>query len=298
MILLGSGFTATRGTQPPDVPTPWFSASATDATSRPTPAASITALKSVIVALENLIVAPPFGPMCPRSGRLRPRSLLLSGVSCTPLVATAAWARRGLRPPLRSLPPGTQCEPPDGRGLGPARPRRASRSFRRHSRRRNAGRLPRALSRRAPMSAARERPDERDDVPDLLVVELAVPRRHRGVLADGSASVLDRAEQVVVGHLVHQPLHGQVRDVRAEGLGLAAAILAMTARAVSQEQLLAVRHVAGLAGLRLAEEGGRGPGKREAEHEEESLGHEVPLGLHSMLAFPNEDRGVPTTRRA
>src|SRR5439155_13130692 len=80
--------------------------------------------------------------------------------------------------------------------------------------------------------------------------------------------------------------------------GLAAAILAMTARAVSQEQLLAVRHVAGLAGLRLAEEGRRGPGKREAEHAEESLGHEVPLGLHSMLAFPNEDRGVPTIRRA
>src|SRR6266511_4066517 len=113
MILLGSGFTATRGTQPPDVPTPWFSASATDATSRPTPAASITALKSLIVALENLIVAPPFGPFGPSSGRLRPRSLLLSGVPCTPLVATAAWARRGLRPPLRSLPPGRRA--PGGR---------------------------------------------------------------------------------------------------------------------------------------------------------------------------------------
>src|SRR5436309_669633 len=296
MILLGSGFTATRGTQPPDVPTPWFSASATDATSRPTPAASITALKSVIVALENLIVAPPFGPVCLRSGRLRPRSFLLSGVSCTPLVAPRP-GREGASAPPPKPPPRTQCEPPDDRGLGPARPRRASRSFRRHSRRGNAGRLPRAFSRPAPGSAARERPDERDNVPDLLVIELALPRRHRGVLADGGASVLDRAEQVVVGHLVHQPLHGQVRDVRPEGLGLAAAILAMTARAVSQEQLLAVRHVAGLAGLREAEEGGRGHGTSEAEHEEESLGHEVPLGLHSMLAFPNEDRGVPTIRR-
>src|SRR5437879_6294658 len=126
MILLGSGFTATRGTQPPDVPTPWFSASATDATSRPTPAASITALKSVIVALENLIVAPPFGPVCLRSGRLRPRSFLLSGVSCTPLVAPRP-GREGAsapppKPPRRTLgsrrttagwAPRVRGEPPD-----------------------------------------------------------------------------------------------------------------------------------------------------------------------------------------
>src|SRR6266536_201877 len=152
MILLGSGFTATRGTQPPDVPTPWFSASATDATSRPTPAASITALKSLIVALENLIVAPPFGPVCPRSGRLRPRSLLLSGVSCTQLVATAAWPgnwERGFaplpKPPPRTVvraagrrgagaPPSEasirKSEPQDVAGLRPRRPRRASRNLR------------------------------------------------------------------------------------------------------------------------------------------------------------------------
>src|SRR6059036_1697676 len=152
MILLGSGFTATRGTQPPDVPTPWFSASATDATSRPPPAASITSLKSLILALENLIVAPPSGPVCPRSGRLRPRSLLLSGVSCTPLVATAAWPgnwERGFaplpKPPPRTVvraagrrgagaPPSEASDPEiraaGRRGAGPRRPRRASRSLR------------------------------------------------------------------------------------------------------------------------------------------------------------------------
>src|SRR5438093_12651737 len=121
MILLGSGCTATRGTQPADVPTPWCSASATDATSRPTPAASITALKSVIVALENLIVAPPFGPVCLRSGRLRPRSLLLSGVSCTPLVATTAWPGNweGASPPFRSLLPGPERAPQHVAGLRP-----------------------------------------------------------------------------------------------------------------------------------------------------------------------------------
>src|SRR5262249_48754308 len=60
MILLGSGFTATRGTQPPEVPTPWFSASAKDATSRPRPAASPTASQNLIVAPENFIVPPPY----------------------------------------------------------------------------------------------------------------------------------------------------------------------------------------------------------------------------------------------
>src|SRR5437867_8693015 len=43
----------------------------------------------------------------------------------------------GLRPPSEP-PPRTQCEPQDGRGLGPARPRRASRSLRRQSRRSNS----------------------------------------------------------------------------------------------------------------------------------------------------------------
>src|SRR5213593_5306600 len=123
MILLGSGFTATRGTQPPDVPTPLFCASATDATSRPTPAASITALKSLIVALENLIVAPPFGPVYPRSGRLRPRSLLLSSVSCTPLVAAAAWPGNlggRLRPPSEASPQDRSASRRTSRGWGPA----------------------------------------------------------------------------------------------------------------------------------------------------------------------------------
>src|SRR5881296_3352600 len=145
MILLGSGFTATRGTQPPDVPTPWFSASATDATSRPPPAASITALKSLILALENLIVAPPFGPVCPRSGRLRPRSLLLSGVSCTPLVATAAWPgnwERGFAP-LPKPPPRTVARTAGRRGAG-APPSEASiQKLAPQPRRWTAGRLPR-----------------------------------------------------------------------------------------------------------------------------------------------------------
>src|SRR5882724_3446282 len=40
----------------------------------------------------------------------------------------------GLRPPSEP-PPRTQCEPQDGHGLGPVRPRRAIRSLRRRSRR-------------------------------------------------------------------------------------------------------------------------------------------------------------------
>src|SRR6266545_2990834 len=230
MILVASGFTATRGTQPPDLPIPWFCARATDASSRPTPAGSITALENLIIALANLIVPPPFGPACPTQ-----------------------WTSSAEKPPP------FRCVVHSARG-----------------------------SRCPARSALGERPDERDDVPDLLVAELALPPRHRGVLADCSASVLDRGEQVVVGQLVHQLLDGQVRDVRAEGLGLAAAILAMTARAVSQEQLLAVHHVAGLAGLGVAREEGAGrggPGKSEAPHEEKLLGHELPVASTCLPAL-------------
>src|SRR5215475_11445172 len=48
MILVGSGFTGSRGTQPPDLGTPWFWASAMDTMSIPTVADRITVLSDLI----------------------------------------------------------------------------------------------------------------------------------------------------------------------------------------------------------------------------------------------------------
>src|SRR5712691_5932946 len=71
MILLGSGFTATRGTQPPDVPVPWFCASAIGTTRRPATATSISVLR-------NFIGTPPHTIRVTGTTRTAPTGTILS----------------------------------------------------------------------------------------------------------------------------------------------------------------------------------------------------------------------------
>src|SRR3989454_6447684 len=106
---------------------------------------------------------------------------------------------------------------------------------------------------------------EPDQIPDLVVGQLALPRRHRGILADRCASVFDRAEQVVVADLVHQLLDREIGDVGPEGLGLAAAVLSVTAGAIAHIELLAVAQISGWRRLRRALE----PRPRSEEHTSE-----------------------------
>src|SRR4029450_12369283 len=93
-------------------------------------------------------------------------------------------------------------------------------------------------------SASGKRADKGHDVADVVVAELRAPGGHGGVLADGCASLLDDGEEIIVGKLVHELLDGEIADVRPKGLGLAATVLAMTARAVAEEDLAPFRCVA------------------------------------------------------
>src|SRR5207249_10844421 len=87
--------------------------------------------------------------------------------------------------------------------------------------------------------------DKSDDVPDFVVAKLRVPGGHGGVLADGGTSLLDDGEEILVGDLVHELLDCEVPDVGPEGLRLAATVLAVTTRAVAEEDVPPLRGVAG-----------------------------------------------------
>src|SRR6267378_4046713 len=119
--------------------------------------------------------------------------------------------------------------------------------------------LPRSRGR----STVRERTDEGNDVPDVIVAKPRAPGRHGRVLADGGAALLDHREQVLVRELIHQPLDREVADVWAEGLGLAAPVLAVTAGAVLEEEYLASCEVVAPRGTCAAH-----GGESEGHHEE------------------------------
>src|SRR2546427_8034173 len=152
---------------------------------------------------------------------------------------------------------------------------------------------------------------EPDQVPDLVVGQLALPRRHRGILADRCASVFDRAEQVLVADLVHQLLDREIGDVGPEGLRLAAAVLSVTAGAIADVELLAMAQVARWRRLRRALEPRtehNGAGKREREetaaaqdlpswrqygHEE---GHHDALRIAMRTTNARSTRGPPASQ--
>src|SRR2546430_4991798 len=94
-------------------------------------------------------------------------------------------------------------------------------------------------------SASGKGADKSYDVPDFVVAKLRVPGGHGGVLADGSTSLLDDGEEILVGDLVHELLDCEVADVRPEGLRLAATVLTVTTRAVAEEDVPTLRGVAG-----------------------------------------------------
>src|SRR5439155_351776 len=76
--------------------------------------------------MAEAAVDPVLGEVCRRILQDESRHMGF-GMLALPAIVREPSATRGLRPPFRSLPPGTQCEPQDVAGLGPCRPRRAIR---------------------------------------------------------------------------------------------------------------------------------------------------------------------------
>src|SRR5438094_5378922 len=111
--------------------------------------------------------------------------------------------------PLRTSP-GTPCEPQDGHGLGPVRPRRAIRNLRRQSRRSKRNTSP------SPIGLMASRPIYSDRLlPDALLEIRGIDRLLEGGLGGRGLDRLLRVEKVgrVLENLGELPALGRRAEV-------------------------------------------------------------------------------------